>query len=79
MRLSHSLQSSPPDQTMSALIHAVCLNSSKMFMIVALPSSMGSSQRVMKSMSSFNTWTVPVLLTNLDKYWQILIEDLNFF
>ena len=79
MRLSHSLQSSPPDQILSALIHAVCLNSSKMFMIVALLSSMGSSQRVIKSMSSFNTWAVPVLLTNLDKYWQILIEDLNFF
>ena len=36
MRLSHSLQSSLPTQILPALINAVCLNSLKMFIIVAL-------------------------------------------
>ena len=66
MRLSHSLQSSIPEQILPALINAVCLNSSKMFMIVRLLSCMGSSQRVMKSMSNVNTETVPVL-RHIDK------------
>ena len=49
MRLSHSLQLTLPVQILSATINAVSLNSSQMYMIVTLPSSMGSSQRVMSS------------------------------
>ena len=59
--LSDAPQSSLSAQFLSALINAVRLNISKTFFIVTLPPSMGSSQRVMKSMSSFNTRTVPVL------------------
>ena len=62
MRLSDSLQLSLSAQFF------VCLNSSKMFMIVALPPCMGSSQRVMKSISSFNTRAVPVL-PHINKSW----------
>ena len=57
MRLTYTLQSLPA-QILSALINAVCLNSSKI--MVTLPSCMGPSQRVMKTMSSFNTRAVPV-------------------
>ena len=49
---------------MSASIYTICLNSSKTFLIVTMPSSMRSSPRVMKSMYSFNTRTVPVLRHN---------------
>ena len=66
MRFSNFLQLSLPEQILQALINAVCLNSSKMFMIVTLSPCMGSFQRVMKSMSSFNTRTVPVL-RHIDK------------
>ena len=59
--LSDAPQSSLSAQFLSASINAVRLNISKTFFIVTLPPSMGSSQRVMKSMSSFNTRTVPVL------------------
>ena len=52
MRLSYSLQSLLPAQILLLLRNDVCLNSSKMFMIVTLPSYMGSTQ-VMQSMSSF--------------------------
>ena len=58
LSLSQPLQSSLPAQILSALINAVCLNSSK---IVTLPSFMGSSQQVMKSITSFNTRAVQVL------------------
>ena len=64
MRLIYTLQSSLPAQILSALINAVCLNSSKI--MVTLPSCMGPSQRVMKTMSSFNTRAVPVL-RHIDK------------
>ena len=68
MRPSYFLQSSLPAQILSALINAVCFNDSKMFMIATLSFYMGSSQRLMKSIPSFNIRTVPVLglLTNFD-------------
>ena len=68
--LSHSsqLSLSLSARFLSASISAVCFNSSKMFMIEAQPSSMGSSQKMMKLMSSFNTRTVPVE-RYFDKFW----------
>ena len=68
MRLSHFLQSSLPTQILSTLINSICLNSPKMFMIVILPSFMGSYQKVMKSMTIFNIRVVQVLRHN-DKSW----------
>ena len=68
MCLSHSPQSSLSTQSLSASMNAVCLSSSKMFMIVTLSSCMGSFQRMMKSMSSFNTRTVTAL-RHIDKSW----------
>ena len=74
---SHSLQSSLPAQILSALINTVCLNSSKMFMIVKLRSCMGPSQIAMMSMFSFNTRTVPIL-QHIDKSWlKTLISSNN--
>ena len=67
-RLSHSPHASLSAQFFSASINAICLNSYKMFMIVTLPSSMESFQRVIKSKSSFSTRAVPVL-RNIDKFW----------
>ena len=61
MRFSTFLQLSLPEQILQALINALCLNSSKMLMIVTLLSCMESSERVIKSMPSFNTRPVPVL------------------
>ena len=68
MRLSHALQSSLPEQILSALVNAVCFNDSKMFMIATLSFYMGSSQRLMKSIPSFNIRTVPVLRL-IYKFW----------
>ena len=80
MRLSDSLQSSLSAQILSTLINAVCLNDVQMmFIIVTLPSCIGSSQRVMKSMSSFNTKTIPVL-RHINKSWlKTLIFSDNAF
>ena len=68
MRPSYFLQSSLPAQILSALISAVCLNSSKMFMIVTLSSCAGSSLKWIKSVTSFNTRAVQVL-RHIDKSW----------
>ena len=68
MNLPHFPQSSLSAKFLSASIRADCSNSSEVFMVRRLLSSMGWSQRVMKSMSNFNTRTV-LVVRHIEKLW----------
>ena len=68
VNLSHFPQSSLSAEFLSASIRADCSNSSEVFMIRRVLSSMGSSQRVMKSMSNFNTRIV-LVIRHIEKVW----------